>query len=69
MFYNLSRTEDDTEAKKAVDEAQGVYDMHGKQEWVEWVGKMLMLWLHAQMAMEQVDAMRAVSHPNPDLAM
>jgi hypothetical protein len=35
MSYHLSHTEDDAEVKKAVDEAQGVYDTHGKQEWVE----------------------------------
>jgi hypothetical protein len=51
--------EDDPEIKKAVDEAQAVYDKHGKQEWVEWAGKMLMLWLHTQIEMERVDAMRA----------
>jgi hypothetical protein len=59
MSYNLSRTEDNAKVKKAVGEAQGVYDVHGKREWVEWVGKTLMPWLHAQMAMEQADTMRA----------
>jgi hypothetical protein len=51
--------EDDAEVKKAVDKVQGVYDVHGKREWVEWAGKMLMLRLHVQMVMEQVDVMRA----------
>jgi hypothetical protein len=32
--------------------------MHGKREWVKWVGKTLMPWLHAQIVMERVDAMR-----------
>jgi hypothetical protein len=43
----------------AVDEAQGVYDVHGKWEWVEWAGKTLMLRLHTQIEMERADAMRA----------
>jgi hypothetical protein len=59
MSYNLSRTEDDAEVKKAIDKAQGVYDVHGKREWVKWAGKMLMPWLHAKIAMERVDTMRA----------
>jgi hypothetical protein len=59
MSYRLARTEDDAEVKKAVDEAQAVYDKHGKREWVEWVGKTLMPRLHAQIEMERVDAMRA----------
>jgi hypothetical protein len=59
MFYHLGCTEDDVEVKKAVDEVQGVYDMHGKREWLEWAGKTLMLCLHMQMAMERVDAERA----------
>jgi hypothetical protein len=58
MSYNLSRMEDDTKVKKAVDEAQGVYDKHGKWEWVEWAGKTLMPRLHVQIEMERVDAMR-----------
>jgi hypothetical protein len=53
MSYRLGRTEDDVDMKKAVDEAQD------KREWVEWAGKILMPRLHAQMAMEQADAMRA----------
>jgi hypothetical protein len=48
MSYHLSRTEDDAKVKKAVDEAQGVYDMRGKQEWVEWAGKTLMPRLNTQ---------------------
>jgi hypothetical protein len=51
--------EDDAEVKKAVDEAQGIFDVHGKQEWVEWAGKTLMPRLHTQIEMERVDAMRA----------
>jgi hypothetical protein len=58
MSYNLSHTEDNAEVKKAVDEAQAVYDQHGKWEWVEWAGKTLMLRLHAQIEMERVDAIR-----------
>jgi hypothetical protein len=30
-----------------------------KREWVEWVGKILIPWLHVQIAMEKVDAARA----------
>jgi hypothetical protein len=59
MSYHLSRTEDDAKVKKAVDEAQGVYDVHGKWEWVKWAGKTLMLRLHVQIEMERADAMRA----------
>jgi hypothetical protein len=59
MSYRLGHTEDDPEVKKAVDEAQRVYDKHGKREWVEWVGKTLMPRLHAQIEMERADAMRA----------
>jgi hypothetical protein len=55
----LERTEEDTEVKKAVDEAQAYYDAQDKRQWVEWVGKMLMPRLHAQIAMERVDTMRA----------
>jgi hypothetical protein len=59
MSYQLSHTEDDAEVKKAVDEVQGVYDVHGKREWVEWAGKTLMPCLHVQMVTEQADTMRA----------
>jgi hypothetical protein len=59
MSYHLSFTEDNAEVKKAVNEAQGVYDVRGKREWVEWAGKTLMLRLHAQIEMERADAMRA----------
>jgi hypothetical protein len=59
MSYHLSRTEDNAEVKKAVDEAQVVYDTHSKREWVEWAGKTLMPCLHAQIAMERADEMRA----------
>jgi hypothetical protein len=55
----LGRTEDDVDVKKAVDEAQADYNAQEKREWVEWAGKILMPRLHAQMAMEQADAMRA----------
>jgi hypothetical protein len=58
MTYHLERTEEDAEVKKAVDEVQAYYDAQDKREWVEWAGKTLMLRLHAQMAMEQADAMR-----------
>jgi hypothetical protein len=59
MSYRLGRTEDDIDVKKAVDEAQVYYNTQEKREWVEWAGKILMPRLHAQMAMEQADAMRA----------
>jgi hypothetical protein len=59
MSYRLGWTEDDAEVKKAVDEAQAVYDKRGKRERVEWAGKTLMLRLHAQIEMERADAMRA----------
>jgi hypothetical protein len=58
MSYHLGRTEDDVDVKKAVDEAQVYYNVQEKREWVEWAGKILMPRLHAQMAMEQADAMR-----------
>jgi hypothetical protein len=51
--------EDDANVKKAVDEVQGIYNTHGKREWVEWAGKTLMLRLHAQIAVERADTMRA----------
>jgi hypothetical protein len=54
----MERMEEDAEVKKAVDEAQGVYDAHGKREWVEWAGKTLMPRMHMQMAMERADAER-----------
>jgi hypothetical protein len=47
MSYQLECTEEDTEVKKAVDEAQAYYDAQDKREWVEWAGKMLMLRLDA----------------------
>jgi hypothetical protein len=59
MSYRLGRTEDDVDTKKALDKAQAYYNMQDKREWVEWVGKMLMLCLHAQIAMEKADAERA----------
>jgi hypothetical protein len=59
MSYQLERTEEDAEVKKAVDEAQAYYDAQEKREWVEWAGKTLMPHLHAQIAMERVDEMRA----------
>jgi hypothetical protein len=63
MFYRLSyrlgHTEDDVDVKEAVDQAQAYYNAQEKREWVEWTGKILMPRLHAQMAMEQADAMRA----------
>jgi hypothetical protein len=59
MSYRLGCTEDDVDVKTAVNEAQGYYNAQEKWEWVEWAGKILMPQLHAQMAMEQADAMRA----------
>jgi hypothetical protein len=59
MSYRLGCTEDDAEVKKAVDEAQRVYDKRGKRESIEWAGKTLMPRVHAQIEMEKVDAMRA----------
>jgi hypothetical protein len=59
MLYHLAHTEDDAEVKKAVDEAQGIFDTHGKREWVEWAGKTLMPHMHAQMVMERADAEQA----------
>jgi hypothetical protein len=59
MSYHLSCTEDNAEVKKAVDKAQGVYDVRGKREWVEWAGKTLMPRLHVQIEMERADMMRA----------
>jgi hypothetical protein len=50
--------EEDTEVKKAVDKVQVYYDAQDKREWVKWAGKTLMPHLHAQMAMERVDAER-----------
>jgi hypothetical protein len=59
ISYRLGCTEDDVNVKKAVDEAQEYYNMQEKREWVEWAGKISMPRLHAQMAMEQADTMRA----------
>jgi hypothetical protein len=59
MSYQLKRTEEDTEVKKAVNKAQAYYDAQDKREWVEWVGKTLMPHLHAQIVMERADEMRA----------
>jgi hypothetical protein len=50
--------EDDAKVKNAIDEAQRVYDKHGKREWVEWAGKTLMPRLHMQTEMERADMMR-----------
>jgi hypothetical protein len=58
MSYCLGCTEDNVDVKNAVDEAQKYYNTPEKREWVEWAGKILMPWLHVQMAMEQVDATR-----------
>jgi hypothetical protein len=55
----LGCTEDDVDVKKAVSEAQTYYNAQEKREWVKWAGKILMPRLHVQMAMEQVDTMRA----------
>jgi hypothetical protein len=59
MSYRLGCTEDDAEVKKAVDEAQRVYDKCSKREWIEWAGKTLMPRVHAQIEMEKADVMRA----------
>jgi hypothetical protein len=59
MSYCLGWTEDNAEVKKAVDEAQAIYNKCGKREWVEWAGKTLMPRLHMQIEMERADAMRA----------
>jgi hypothetical protein len=50
--------EDDAKVKKAVDEMQAFYNKHGKQEWVEWAGKMLLPRLHMQIEMERADVIR-----------
>jgi hypothetical protein len=57
MSYRLGRTEDDVDLKKAV--VRRKHTTMRKREWVKWAGKILMPQLHAQMAMEQVDVMRA----------
>jgi hypothetical protein len=54
MSYFLACTEEDAEVKKVVDKAQEYFNVQEKREWVEWVGKTLMLHLHAQIAMEKV---------------
>jgi hypothetical protein len=59
MSYWLGRIEDDTKVSKAVDEVQEYHDAQDKKEWVEWVGKVLMLHLHAQIVMEKADMVRA----------
>jgi hypothetical protein len=59
MSYQLGCTEDGTEVKKVVDEAQEYYDAQDKREWVEWAGKTPMLRLHVQIAMEKADMARA----------
>jgi hypothetical protein len=61
--------EDDTDVKKAVDKVQEYYNAQDKREWVEWVGKMLMPCLHAQIAMEKVDAVRAEQDMMDDLRL
>jgi hypothetical protein len=38
MSYWLGYTEDDTEVKKAVDEAQEYYNAQDRRDWVEWAG-------------------------------
>jgi hypothetical protein len=69
MSYHLGRTEEDTEVKKAVDEAQAYFNVQDKREWVEWAGKTLMPCLHAQMAMEKADAERAEQDAMDDLQL
>jgi hypothetical protein len=51
--------EDDAEVKKAINEAQEYYNVQDRRDWVEWVGKTLLLHLHAQIAMEKADMVRA----------
>jgi hypothetical protein len=53
MSYRLRCTEDDA------DKAQEYYDAQDRREWVEWVGKILMLCLHVQIAIEKADTARA----------
>jgi hypothetical protein len=67
MSYQLERTEEDTEVKKAVDKAQAYYDVQDKREWVEWAGKTLMPRLHAQIVMEKADEMRAEQEQLEDM--
>jgi hypothetical protein len=59
MSYRLGRTEDDAEVKNAVDKVQGYYNVQDRRNWVEWAGKILMLCLHGQVAMEKADVARA----------
>jgi hypothetical protein len=59
MSYQLGCTEDNVNMKKAVDKAQQYYNAQDRRDWVEWAGKELMLRLHAQIAMEKADAVRA----------
>jgi hypothetical protein len=59
MSYQLGRTEDNAEVKKAVDKVQEYYDVQENREWVEGAGKVLMLCLHVQIAMEKADAVGA----------
>jgi hypothetical protein len=59
MSYWLGHTEDDAKVNKALDEMQEYYNAQEKREWVEWVGKMLIPWLHAQIVMEKADVARA----------
>jgi hypothetical protein len=59
MSYRLGRKEDDAKVSKTVNEAQEYYNAQDKWEWVEWAGKILMLHLHAQIAMGKADTMRA----------
>jgi hypothetical protein len=42
MSYLLGHTEDNAKVSKAINEAQGYYDVQDKQEWVEWASKILM---------------------------
>jgi hypothetical protein len=59
MSYRLGCTEDDTDVNKAVEETQEYHNAQDKREWVGWAGKVLMLQLHAQIAMEKADVARA----------
>jgi predicted Co/Zn/Cd cation transporter (cation efflux family) len=59
MSYRLGCTEKDAEVKKAVNEVQEYFNVQEKREWVEWVGKTLILHLHMQITMEKTDMARA----------
>jgi hypothetical protein len=51
--------EDDVDMKKAVDNMQEYYDAQDMRHWAKWAEKTLMPHLHAQIAIEKVDTVRA----------